>query len=142
MSLDNFNTNFNNSEKFEDEPTSVLQQIADTPFTVTKVKAGVIEKPEEGSILGCTRYKSSANVQLIVIDAGMEEWRKHETFAHEVIHELGHCSELGSDSEHIDPKRWKEVLGKTKDDLYCSGRFDYGDFVRDWLECDTSETDQ
>jgi len=41
MSLDDFNTNFNDSEEFEDEPTSVLQQIADKPFTVYKVKAGI-----------------------------------------------------------------------------------------------------
>jgi len=40
LSLDNFNTNFSNGE-FEDEPTSVLQQITDTPFTVTKVKTGM-----------------------------------------------------------------------------------------------------
>ncbi len=40
MSLDDFNTNFNSNETFEDEPTSVLQQIADKPFTVVKVKAG------------------------------------------------------------------------------------------------------
>ena len=40
MSLDNFNTDFGNGE-FEDEPTSVLQQIVDIPFTVTKVKTGI-----------------------------------------------------------------------------------------------------
>ena len=41
MSLDDFNTNFNDSESFEDEPTSVLQQIAGKPFTVNKVKSGI-----------------------------------------------------------------------------------------------------
>lgn len=40
MNLDGFNTDFSNGE-FDNEPTSVLQQIADTPFTVTKVKTGV-----------------------------------------------------------------------------------------------------
>lgn len=51
MSLDNFNTNFNNGENFEDEPTSILQQIADIPFTVTKVKVGVAKSGNQYCIV-------------------------------------------------------------------------------------------
>lgn len=63
MSLDDFNTNFNNNEEFEDEPTSVLQQIADTPFTVTKVKAGIAKSGNQYCIVWTEKaYEAGVNI--------------------------------------------------------------------------------
>lgn len=63
MSLDNFNTNFNSSEEFEDEPVSVLQQISDTPFTVTKVKAGIAKSGNPYCIVWTNKkYDAGVNV--------------------------------------------------------------------------------
>ena len=62
MSLDNFNTNFGNDE-FEDEPTSVLQQIADKPFTVTKVKTGMAKSGKTYCIVWTEKeYDAGVNV--------------------------------------------------------------------------------
>ena len=63
MSLDDFNTNFNNSEEFEDEPTSVLQQIAGKSFTVTKVKAGISKTGNPYCIVWTDKkYEAGVNV--------------------------------------------------------------------------------
>ena len=63
MNLDNFNTTFDNGEKFEDEPTSVLQQIADTPFTVTKVKTGIAKSGKPYCIVWTEEeYDAGVNV--------------------------------------------------------------------------------
>lgn len=63
MSLDDFNTNFNNSEEFEDEPTSVLQQIADTSFTVNKVKSGISKSGNPYCIVWTDQtYEAGVNV--------------------------------------------------------------------------------
>ena len=63
MNLDNFNTNFNNSEEFEDEPTSVLQQIVDTSFTVIKVKAAVAKSGNPYCIVWTDKtYDAGVNV--------------------------------------------------------------------------------
>lgn len=63
MSLDDFNTNFNNSEEFDNEPTSVLQQIANKPFTVVKVKAGVSQSGNQYCIVW-TDEKFTAGVNV------------------------------------------------------------------------------
>ncbi len=63
MPLDEFNTNFNNNETFEDEPTSVLQQIAGKPFTVIKVKAGVSKNQNQYCIVW-TDKKYEAGVDI------------------------------------------------------------------------------
>ena len=63
MSLDKFTTNFNDSEEFEDEPTSVLQQIADNPFSVIKVKAGTAKSGNQYCIVWTDRtYLAGVNV--------------------------------------------------------------------------------
>lgn len=63
MSLDDFNTNFNNSEEFEDEPTSVLQQIANSLFTVVKVKAAIAKTGNPYCIVWTDKtYEAGVNV--------------------------------------------------------------------------------
>jgi len=63
MSLDNFNTTFDNGEKFEDEPISALQQIADIPFTVTKVKTGIAKSGKPYCIVWTEKeYGAGVNV--------------------------------------------------------------------------------
>lgn len=62
MSLDNFNTKFSEGE-FEDEPTSVLQQLGDAPFTVIKVKAGVSKSSNPYCIVWTDKtYKAGVNI--------------------------------------------------------------------------------
>lgn len=63
MSLDDFNTKFNDSETFDDEPTSVLQQIADKPFTIVKVKAGISKSGNQYCIVWTDeKYLAGVNV--------------------------------------------------------------------------------
>lgn len=63
MNLDNFNTTFDNGEKFEDEPTSVLQQIAGAAFTITKVKAGISKAGNQYCIVWTEKkYDADVNV--------------------------------------------------------------------------------
>lgn len=64
MSLDDFNQDFNSSESFEDEPTSVLQQIAGKPFTVVKVKAGIAKRSGQPYCIIWTdkTYEAGVNV--------------------------------------------------------------------------------
>ncbi len=104
----------------------------------SKVQAGKVDKDNtERIILGCTFYRNSIKRQIIVLDSGLAEYKKHEVFAHEVIHTLGECAGISDDSEHVDPQRWKIILVETRRKLYCSGRFDYGDkFPADLYVCD------
>jgi hypothetical protein len=63
MNLDKFNTTFGDGEIFEDEPTSVLQQIAGKAFSVVKVKSGISKAGKEYCIVWTDKaYQAGVNI--------------------------------------------------------------------------------
>ena len=72
------------------------------------------------SVLGCTGYNRALDLQYITLDDGLTKVQKHKTMMHEAIHVLGSCADEDSDSMHVDPYRWKIILGKAKARVECN----------------------
>ncbi len=88
--------------------------------------AGSDPEREAPAYNGCT-YKHKDGYPVIVLDIGLSEYQKHRVFIHEVIHNLGSCSGITSDKEHIDDYRWVTIMDRAKLQLQCSARGRFGE---------------